>query len=198
MWCVDGDVCKRIWDRALKKTAYVPLLERIRSECNSRCGWTSCLEIQNIWGTPCLEVQNMWLWTSCVEVQKSLIGKVLSVCNNPKKVCQERFNVFTNNPKMFVVVRCLCCVPWLVILVVYLDLWSRLCTLIYQEWKDFFFLNHFENSFVLKWCRWEFWENNVFFGRHVWQTQGCKTKPFSSTLKEIKSLNPYKHFRLSL
>jgi hypothetical protein len=36
--CVDENVCTWMWDRTLRKTAYVPLSKRIRSKRSSKCG----------------------------------------------------------------------------------------------------------------------------------------------------------------
>ena len=145
--------------------------------------------------TSCLEVQNMWLWISCVEVQKHLIEKVFKYLQQPKNSMSGKILCSHKQPEN-VCCYCCCCIPWLVILVVYLD---------FSRMKRWIFLNHFENSFFFlkknecnPLCRREFWENIVFLGKRVWQAKGCKAKPFFSTLKELKSLNPYKHFRLSL
>ena len=118
---------------------------------------------------------------SCVKFRKSVVN-------------------FLFRSSKYVVVNLLCTltcdfsyVPWFFISVMYLD---------FSRMKRWIFLNHFENFFFLNrsnllW-KWEFWENIVFLGRHVWLTQGCKTKPLSSNLKELKSLNSYKHFCLLL
>jgi hypothetical protein len=94
-----------------------------------------------------LGVRNMWLWISCVKVQKHLIEKVFNCLQQPKNNMSGKILCSHKQPEN-VCCCCYCCcvslvctltcdlgcIPWFVILVVYLD-FSRL--------KRWIFLNHF-------------------------------------------------------
>ena len=140
-----------VWDRALRKAAYVPLSQRIRSERNLKCGVckflfgsSKCMCGPFVWKGKIVHMcmcrllvrrcKIVWLWTFCVVVQNIcrllvwkwkmfFTGDDFKCLQQPNKCVLERFYVLTNNPNflLFLDVLCVNCITWLVISVVYLD-----------------------------------------------------------------------------